>query len=64
MNARVLLNLLMCASYAADFSELERLHTSHIADFIHCAAYFDHPLTLALCFSMKDLFTNPGWFGF
>ena len=46
------------AKSSADYSGLERPHTSHITDFIRCTAYFDDPLTLALCFVLLQSFSN------
>ena len=62
------------AKSVADYGKLERPHASHVTDFVRCTAYFDDPLTLALCFFLlkylsdvarvKNRFTNPGWYGY
>jgi len=62
------------AKAASDYSKLEAPATSHVLDLVRCTAYFDDPLTLALCFSIlksltdivrvKNRFVNPAPYGY
>merc|ERR1712216_43188 len=62
------------AKAAKDYSQLERPHTSHVLDLVRCTAYFDDPLTLALCYAIltslveivrvKNRFVEPAPFGY
>lgn len=43
------------AKAANDYNELEAPSTSYVLDLVRCTAYFDDPMTLALCFDILDV---------